>query len=85
MGHYSKDSTEYRDNGHYEIDGIEFMSIWTFKRKHNIKPNDSSSNGKEGQELGSKVGDIHTSTPDFGNFDKIFLYSVESLEGFYGV
>jgi len=28
MAHFDKTSSEYKDNGHYEIDGVEYMSIW---------------------------------------------------------
>jgi hypothetical protein len=84
MSHYSKESPEYRGNGHYEINGDEFMSIWTFKNKHGIK-SDTTANGDEGKEIASKGSVTHTSTPDFGQFSKIIIYSVKSLEEFYGV
>lgn len=85
MAHYSKENNEYRGNGHYVIDGVEFMSVWTFKNKHGIQPNDWKSNGNEGQELISQGGKVHSSTPDFGNFDKIYIYPVSDLEEYYGV
>ena len=37
MTHYSKNDLEYRNNGHYQINDIDYMSIWTFKNKHNIQ------------------------------------------------
>lgn len=85
MAHFNKTSPEYRGNGHYEIAGVKFMSIWAFKKKHGITPNSSNVNGKEGQELAAKGGDIHDSTPDVGSFDKVFIYKVTSLEEYYGV
>ena len=85
MAHYSKDSSEYQSNGHYIIDGTEFMSVWTFKNNHGIQPNDWKSNGTEGQELIAEGVKVHSSTPDFGNFDKIYIYPVNDLEVYYGV
>ena len=84
MAHFDKTSSEYKDNGQYEIDGVEYMSIWAFKKRHNISPNDKDSNGSEGRELTSKCKDIHSSSPDFGGFNKIFLYKVSDLEDYYG-
>lgn len=85
MGNYSKNSSEYIANGHYNIEGVEYMSIWTFKNRHNIKPNDWNSNGEEGQELIDSGVKIHSSKPDFGKFDTIYIYTIKDLEEFYGV
>ena len=84
MAHFDKTSSEYKDNGHYEIDGVEYMSIWAFKKKHDLEPNKRELNGKEGRELTAKCKNIHTSSPDFGADSKIFLYSLNDLEKYYG-
>lgn len=83
MAHFDKNSNEYIDNGHYNISNKEFMSIWTFKKNNRLTPNDNKINGSEGLELLSKGVANHTTTPDFGNFDKIFIYPVEDLEMYF--
>jgi hypothetical protein len=85
MAKFNKESKEYVSNGHYKINGTDFMSIWTFKKKHNINPNDNNSNGSEGQELNNLCFNIHSSSPDFGGFSTIYIYPVEELESYYGV
>lgn len=30
---FNTESPEYRGNGHYLIEGVEFMSVYTFKKK----------------------------------------------------
>lgn len=85
MAHFDNNSPEYIDNGHYKINGIDYMSIWTFKRIHHIEPNNKELNGTDGQNLISNDIETHTSTPDFGNFDKIFIYPIHVLKNFYRV
>ena len=86
MTHYSKNDSEYRNNGHYQINDIDFMSIWTFKNKHNIQPNTNASNGEDAQALMAKGGIFHTSSPDFGNqFAKIYIFTVTSLNNYFGI
>jgi len=86
MPHYSKNNPEYRNNGHYQINDIVFMSIWTFKNKHNIQPNTNASNGEDSQALMAKGGIFHTSSPDFGNqFAKIYIFTATSLNNYFGI
>ena len=83
MESYSKDSPEYLGNGHYNIDGVEFMSVWTFKNKHNLPQ--KSQNPNEGKELSAKIQNKKRSKPDFGSFDFIYIYPVSDLEDYYGI
>ena len=83
MEKYSKDSPEYIANGHYCIDGIEYMSVWTFKNKHNLPQ--KSLNPNEGKELSAKSTGKKGSKPDFGSFDFIYIYPVSDLEDYYGI
>ena len=85
MAHFDKNSPEYIENGHYEIGGIEFMSVWSFKNKNHIQPNNTAVNGSEGKELTSKYKNFHTSTPDIGGYSRIFIYKTSDLEDYYGV
>jgi hypothetical protein len=80
---YSKDSPEYLGNGHYKINGVEFMSVWTFKNKHNLPQ--KSQNPNEGKELSMQVQNKKASKPDFGLFKQIYIYPVSDLEDYYGI
>ena len=85
MAKYSNDSSEYKGNGHYGIDGIDYMSVWAFKERHNIIPNSKDKNGSEGKELISKGVKNYPSIPDFGGFGTIYIYPISDLEEYYGV
>ena len=80
---YSKESPEYKGNGHYIINDIEYMSVWTFKNKHDLPQ--KSQNPNEGKELSSISSDKLASKPDFGSFDSIYIYPVADLEDYYGI
>jgi hypothetical protein len=88
MAHFDKTSSEYKDNGHYEINGTEFMSIWTFKKTHKILDPDRNKqrelNKNESLDIKAKYSSDHTTTPDFGEYNKINLYKVTDLEEYYG-
>ena len=83
MKQYSKEDPEYRGNGHYVIDGIEYMSIWTYKKKKGMMNNSNSINGAEAIELTSNGVSSKRSKPDFGGFDNIYLYPYTDLNNFY--
>ena len=83
MKQYSKTDQEYRGNGHYEIDGVEYMSIWTYKNKNNVGVNTNQANGSDAISLGSAGITAVRTKPDFGNFDNIYVYPVMDLDGFY--
>ena len=82
---YKKGCSEYISNGHYEIDSIRYMSIWSFKKSHNIEPNYDNVNGPEGRELSSNGVRSFESKPDFGNYDMVLIYPISDLENYYGV
>jgi len=85
VAHFDKESAEYLDNGHYKIDGVEYMSVWAFKKTFDLQPyNDHKLNGSEGMEMTKKYTDMHTSTPDFGGWSKIYLFKVTDLKDHYG-
>ena len=79
----SKSSPEYISNGHYLIGDEDFMSVWTFKNKHNLPQ--KSENPNEGKELSAQCSRRVATKPDFGNFDMIYVYPVADLEDFYGI
>ena len=86
MATFSKDSNEYRNNGHYSIGGQDFMSVWTFKNNHNgTSANTTSINGNDGKLLAQKCSVVHSSKPDFGGYSEILIFSVNELEDFYNL
>jgi hypothetical protein len=82
---YNKTSEEYISNGHYRINGEDFMSVWTFKKKYGIFPNTNQSNGEDGQTLMSEDVTFYPTKPDFGGFNTIYVYPVTELKKFYNV
>lgn len=80
---FSKNSKEYISNGHYLIDGIEYYSIWTFKRKCGIERNSNDSNSVDSINLLSKNVKCKQSIPDIGNFDEVKLFSKVDLFNYY--
>jgi hypothetical protein len=82
MKQYSKEDPEYRGNGHYLIDGIEYMSVWTYKKKKDMPNNSNSMNGAEAIKLSTNGVKSMRSKPDFGNFDNIYIYPVSRFEEF---
>jgi len=85
MEHFDKSSNEYLSNGHFLINEEEFMSVYTFKNTHGLEPNSNKINGDEGQEIIASGVRYHSCTPDFGNFDKVFIYPINDLENYFNV
>ena len=74
----TKDSSEYRSNGHYQVDGEDWMSIWTYKKKNGLDFKDSDQNKSDGLNMTSKYESI-ASKPDVGPFDEINIFKVADL------
>ena len=86
MSVYSKNSPEYLDNGHYHINGEEFMSVWTFKKNFNPpSANATSINGAEGKELAQICSEIYSSKPERGSFSEILIFPLTELKKYYGI
>jgi hypothetical protein len=83
MKQFCKEDPEYRGNGHYVIEGIEYMSVWTFKNKFFMGINTTKQNGEDAISLSSLGVKTQRSKPDFGNFDNIYIYPVSDLNNFY--
>lgn len=83
---FDKNSPEYVSNGYYRYRGEEFMSIWAFKKRYlGATENTNSINGSEGKQLIADGIPYHKSKPDFGNFEDIFIYPVNTLKLFYNL
>ncbi len=80
---YKKGDPEYISNGHYRIDGEDWMSIWTYKKKVGHSDNSTATNGREAKELLSLGKSTKNSEPDFGNYGTILLYRENDLNSFY--
>jgi hypothetical protein len=83
MVEYSKESSEYVSNGHYKIKEVDFMSVYTFKKAHNMSMKEKNPN--EGKELAAKCEIKYKTKPDFGSFDFVYVYPITELEDYYGV
>lgn len=82
---FSKDSPEYRSNGHYRINGKDFMSVWTYKKTHGFSPTENTNpkNSEEGRQLAQICSEVHSTKPDFGRFPEILVFPVDELNSFY--
>ncbi|MDX7833847.1 hypothetical protein SJS85_00170 [Aeromonas caviae] len=83
---YDRNSSERIENGLYEIDGELWFSIWTFKNKFGIVPNNNSANLKDAILISSAFNDDHiTIIPDIGNFGHVKGFREHNLKDFYRV
>jgi hypothetical protein len=85
MKQYKKGDPEYLSNGHFTINGTDYMSIWAFKKRYELHPNDNDANGDDGIKLSRSGIPAIDSEPDFGNFSSVLLYPVSELEAFFNV
>lgn len=86
MTDFDKTSPEYVRNGHYRINGTDFMSVWTFKNNyHPASENKTHINGPEGQALAQRCSEVYSTKPDFGGFNEILIFPVSELRDFYNV
>jgi hypothetical protein len=82
---FKKGDPEYLSNGHFAIEGTDYMSIWAFKKHFDLHPNDYDTNGDEGIVLYRKGTPALDSEPDFGTFRSVLLYPVSELKEFYNI
>ena len=84
MAQYSKESSEYIVNGHYRINAVDYMSVWTFKNNYSgTTDNTTSINGSEGKELTRKCSKYYSTEPDFGGYNKIYVFPIGELKKYY--
>ena len=83
---FQKGDSEYLSNGHYIIDNVVFMSIWTFKNNYStIQENTTPQNGKDALDLLKTDFINYFSKPDFGVFSDIRIYPVLDLKRYYKI
>lgn len=75
---------EYIENGHYRIDNIDYMSIWTFKNNFETNSeNTTEQNFSDANKIIPLNSDYYRSKPDYGYFNEIKIYPVRTLKKFY--
>jgi len=86
MRELTQNSPEYRSNGHYEIEGVDFMSVYTYKHLYrNDIDNEKSKNSKVTNEMGIRYGlPPYKGIMEFGEFEGEFvqLHKKTDLEEF---
>lgn len=77
-----KGDPEYISNGHFNVEGEDMMSIWTYKIKNGIKPNDHETNSSDSTMMASKYeyGDC---VPDKGGFGTVHIFNVTDLNEYF--
>lgn len=78
-----KGDPEYIDNGHYRSEGEEFMSIWAYKCYKNMGNNSNDQNGFDAGDMNARGYLSGECVPDFGNFDKVFIFTISDLDEYY--
>lgn len=69
--------------GHYkDNEGVEFMSIWTFKKKNFINPNNRDANGQDALQMQgfNRFRGPFTQSEDF---KEGWMYDTRQLNEFY--
>lgn len=69
--------------GHYkDNEGVEFMSIWTFKKKNFINPNTTEANGQDALQMQdfNRFRGPYNQSP---NFKEGWMYDTRQLNEFY--
>jgi len=73
---------QFLEEGHYKSDTEEYMSIWTYKRKKRVSPNDTSSNYEDAKNI--VCGDRKWLAFNQSNrFKEGWHYNVNCLDTFY--
>lgn len=80
---FKKGDPEYVSNGEYVIDGKLYVSVWKFKIKNNILPNENSINGMESQYHASNVSRYYSCVPDFSGYDTVKIFPPDELGWHY--
>jgi hypothetical protein len=80
---YSKEETpsEYQENGHYLIDGVDYMSLWAYKG--NFEKNIFTDKNSETAGILKKRYLFEISKPDLGKMNQVLIFRLENLEKHY--
>ncbi len=76
-------SLQFLEEGHYKGESAEYMSIWTYKRKKSVLPNDTSSNYEDAKNI---ICDDRKWLPfnQSNRFKEGWHYNVVCLQSYYG-
>lgn len=74
---------QFLEEGHYKSESGEYMSIWTYKRKMGVFPNDTSVNYEDAKNI---ICDDRKWMPfnQSNRFKEGWHYNVACLHAFYG-
>jgi len=70
--------------GHYEIGGVEYISIYGFKKRNGI-PSVSVNNGEDSINLLNRNIKNFRAVPEIGNFNIIRVFPIEELRRYYSL
>lgn len=74
----------YISEGYYRNENNEYMSIWTFKIKNGIKPNDTEQNYEDAKNI--PCADKYKKPFNASNkFKEGWMYNVNDLKEFYNI
>lgn len=76
---YKKGDQEYINNGHYTIEGEEWMTLWAFKKKFELAGNNEDQNSIDTSILKQGFTNYYKCIPDFGNGER-HMFSIEMLK-----
>lgn len=77
---YDMYSEEYIGNGHYQVCGVEYMSLWTWRRKRGFPSVSHAENKRIGLKITPNVCAYIRTEPDIGGYDIIKAYEVSFLD-----
>ncbi|MCR3907575.1 hypothetical protein ACEUAG_11450 [Aeromonas hydrophila] len=81
---YKKGMPEHRANGKYEINGVMWYSIWTFKKEKGILNSSNKVNENDAIMLSSLTGNNYILIePEIGGFETVRGFREDHLMKFY--
>ena len=81
---YNKSDKEYIKNGHYFIEGRDWMTMWTFKNEYKIAGNNPVQNTLDTVKLKAPFTMFYKCMPDMGQGER-HLFSLKDLKEGFGL
>ena len=76
---FSKENPEYISNGHYKVDGIEYKTIYSYRKAHGFGLGSPTENKSLADKLVNVENRYIETKPDFGRFECVKAYRVDIL------
>lgn len=77
---YDQYSDEYVENGHYIVDGLVYMSLWTWRRTRGLPGVSHHENARIGDKIKPEICKLIYTVPDIPSYEKIKAYDVSFLD-----